>query len=645
MSELRRAIVKSYDDAAHKAAVQIAGSLAVWLDAVRVATNIPPADVVTGRQCTVLFLDPSNQDDAVIIAIQGALPSVGEILVASATSTLTLTTSYQSITGDGDSTKVRLLLPTPGDWLIEATFRFDRGATNPGFMTGALFVNDSGTEEPADAAFKGETSPEAATVPQRWKITTTTTNTPVELKAKMENGGGNGTALTEHTRITASGVKRSTGGGGVTDHGALTDRDQEDHSKYGPLSQANAWAALQTFNAGLRLAASQVLEDSGGTGRILLATSSPNLTLTGYVKTSAGLAIEGKTPSADASIVSAKNALGTGALIDRGGLSSSPGNIDFIGLSGKAATQSGGTHTARVIGLEFSAFSNRNLVSPASEITGISVLAGAVFATNVRATLQRGIHLRAVSTFSGTMGVDCRGVEVEDPSAGQSGVTNAYGIKLDPIAGGTNRYGIHIGAIAGGTIARLLELGTGPELRLLGRGEWTPATEETPLYVAEGVTPTLRQMKTVTTHEQFIQPQTPNAFGPAFTFLDDWPLFSLTSAQAIHFVWKIPPGFTSLNSFSIVIIPDTTETVQADLDVSVSAVGEDYNADTRQSLNQTKSVTINDVTEWDISGIGSLFTGVAAGDYVAVRFQSDTSNIRVVGARVSWEGDRIARLV
>ena len=77
MSEIRRAIVKSYDAAAHKATVQIAGSLAVWLDDVRVATNIPAADVVAGRQCTVLFLDPSNQDDAVIIAIQGAAPSAG----------------------------------------------------------------------------------------------------------------------------------------------------------------------------------------------------------------------------------------------------------------------------------------------------------------------------------------------------------------------------------------------------------------------------------------------------------------------------------------------------------------------------------------------------------------------------------------
>jgi hypothetical protein len=49
----------------------------VWLDGVRVATDIPAADVQAGRQCTVLFLDLSNQDDAVVITIQGALPSAG----------------------------------------------------------------------------------------------------------------------------------------------------------------------------------------------------------------------------------------------------------------------------------------------------------------------------------------------------------------------------------------------------------------------------------------------------------------------------------------------------------------------------------------------------------------------------------------
>jgi len=77
MPTIKKATIKSYSAATHKATVQVAGSLGVWLDAIRVATNIPAADVIAGRQCTVLFIDPTNQDDAVVLSIQGALPSGG----------------------------------------------------------------------------------------------------------------------------------------------------------------------------------------------------------------------------------------------------------------------------------------------------------------------------------------------------------------------------------------------------------------------------------------------------------------------------------------------------------------------------------------------------------------------------------------
>ena len=227
------------------------------------------------------------------------------------------------------------------------------------------------------------------------------------------------------------------GGGGVTDHGALTGRDQEDHSKYGPLAQANAWAALQTFNAGLRLAASQVIEDSGGTGRILLTTSSPHLTLTGDVKISARLALNNQAVSVNTDFYTGNGAKGIGILVDRGGLTSGANALDFIGLSGRAATIAGGTHTGRVVGLEYFAFSSDNRVSPASEITAILGIISAFRATNVRASIQRGIRLRAQPIFSGTMAVDCRGVEVEDPTDGQAGVTIAYGLKIDDILGAT----------------------------------------------------------------------------------------------------------------------------------------------------------------------------------------------------------------
>jgi len=75
MTVLKKATIKSYDPAAHKAVVQIAGSLAVWLDAVPVATDIPAAEVVANRECTVLFFSEDNPDDAVVLTVQGAVPA------------------------------------------------------------------------------------------------------------------------------------------------------------------------------------------------------------------------------------------------------------------------------------------------------------------------------------------------------------------------------------------------------------------------------------------------------------------------------------------------------------------------------------------------------------------------------------------
>jgi len=169
MPAIKKATIKSYDAATHKAAVQLAGSLGVWLDAVRVATDIPAADVVAGRQCTVLFLDPANQDDAVVLTIQGALPSGG--------------------------------------------------------------------------------------------------------------------------------------GGGVTDHALLTNLAYATaaHTGFAGTGVANTFAALQTFSAGLQLAAGQTIRDSGGgggTGRILLATASPHLTLTGDVQIDGKVAIQSAVPAA-----------------------------------------------------------------------------------------------------------------------------------------------------------------------------------------------------------------------------------------------------------------------------------------------------------------------------------------------------------
>ncbi len=160
-----------------------------------------------------------------------------QVLAATGTSDLTLSTSAQSIIGDGDDSKVRIILPLPGDWLIEATFDFNVTATDPDSLIGELYVNDSGSPESRVAVFWPATDLDRATVPQRWKITTTAINTPIELKAKKNAAGG--TALAEtNTRLTAI------GGGGAADirlsnHGLLEGlSDIADHA-YASLINGN----------------------------------------------------------------------------------------------------------------------------------------------------------------------------------------------------------------------------------------------------------------------------------------------------------------------------------------------------------------------------------------------------------------------
>lgn len=67
--EIRKAEVKAFDANSYTATVQVAGSLSVWLEGVPVARNIPAAEMVAGRTCAVLFFDPSNPKDGVVLAV------------------------------------------------------------------------------------------------------------------------------------------------------------------------------------------------------------------------------------------------------------------------------------------------------------------------------------------------------------------------------------------------------------------------------------------------------------------------------------------------------------------------------------------------------------------------------------------------
>ncbi len=66
---IKRGILKAFDSDTYTATVQIAGSLSVWLDDVPVSRGIPTAEMVTGRNVAVIFLDPGNPSDAVLVAV------------------------------------------------------------------------------------------------------------------------------------------------------------------------------------------------------------------------------------------------------------------------------------------------------------------------------------------------------------------------------------------------------------------------------------------------------------------------------------------------------------------------------------------------------------------------------------------------
>ena len=67
MTQIHRGIIRSYDDTARTAGVQLAQSFDVLT--LPVAATIEPADVVAGRECTVILLTDDNPNDGAVIGI------------------------------------------------------------------------------------------------------------------------------------------------------------------------------------------------------------------------------------------------------------------------------------------------------------------------------------------------------------------------------------------------------------------------------------------------------------------------------------------------------------------------------------------------------------------------------------------------
>jgi hypothetical protein len=66
---IRKGILKAFDAGTFLASVQLIGSLSVYLNNIPTSRAIASGDMVTGRNVAVLFIDPSNFSDAVVVAV------------------------------------------------------------------------------------------------------------------------------------------------------------------------------------------------------------------------------------------------------------------------------------------------------------------------------------------------------------------------------------------------------------------------------------------------------------------------------------------------------------------------------------------------------------------------------------------------
>ena len=74
--------------------------------------------------------------------------------------------------------------------------------------------------------------------------------------------------------------------------------------------------------------------------------------------------------------------------------------------------------------------------------------------------------------------------------------------------------------------------------------------------------------------------------------------------------------------------------MQWDVTTDFGGDGEAYNVHADGAIaNGTEAVTANDIEEIDIA---AALSGIAASDYVGLLFESDTSDMRLLGLRIKY---------
>jgi hypothetical protein len=66
---IKKGVLKGFSASGYLATVQIAGSLSVWLEDIPTSRAIEADQMIAGRNVAVLFLDPGNPADCVVVAV------------------------------------------------------------------------------------------------------------------------------------------------------------------------------------------------------------------------------------------------------------------------------------------------------------------------------------------------------------------------------------------------------------------------------------------------------------------------------------------------------------------------------------------------------------------------------------------------
>lgn len=265
----------------------------------------------------------------------------------------------------------------------------------------------------------------------------------------------------------------------------IADADIVDKRLFPTTSQAQTVEALWTFNAGVKLAASQAIKDSGGTDRIVLATSSPHVTLKNNVQVDGVMGLKGTVPS-ERELLKISPTMATPAgdhltLIDMQPiLTLNASAMTITGVVGVPAVRPDGSYSSVIMrGLYFAgSIIDTDMSNDTVDVTemtglfaGVSVI-GLTAGNTLTVGVLRGLYVTLAASYAAASGGvnNARGIELSDPNSTK--IVNYTGIKIDDENAATgNIY--------------LLEIGpTVPYLRCLGG--MGAVLNQTALYIAHG---------------------------------------------------------------------------------------------------------------------------------------------------------------